>query len=137
MSMEGPVPKFNPVKGYRGKSGPQKLPAEGRKGDPPIWPLGPITVGEDKAWKELWATPQAVMWERLGWIRTVARYCRIMCEAELPFGSAQARTEARQLEDRLGLTPKSLRLLLWEIVQDEVEQKRNETSDVRKRIKAV
>ena len=46
--------------------------------------------------------------------------------------------QATALEDRLGLTPKSMRMLLWEITADEVGEKRGETaSDARSRIKAV
>jgi hypothetical protein len=49
-----------------------------------------------------------------------------------------AMAEARQLEDRLGLTPKSMRMLLWEITVDEVTEKRQSSvKDVRKRIRAV
>jgi hypothetical protein len=48
-------------------------------------------------------------------------------------------SEARQMEDRLGLTPKAMRLLLWEIVADEVGERRDSTSasTARRRIKAV
>lgn len=49
----------------------------------------------------------------------------------------KALAEARQFEDRLGLTPKAMRLLLWEITSDEVEEQRKSSTGVRKRIKAV
>jgi hypothetical protein len=129
-------PKFEPAR-RNARSGPVKLPAEGRKGDPPEWPLaGRSNAAERAAWADLWRTPQAVMWERLGWTRTVARYCRLMIEAEKRDADAKALAEARQFEDRLGLTPKAMRLLLWEIVADEVTEQR-EASDVRARIRAV
>lgn len=131
------APKFDPVR-RNARSGPLRLPAEGRKGPAPVWPLELVTDAEAAAWEELWATPQAVAWERLGWTRTVARYCRVMLEAEAPAAESAARAEARQLEDRLGLTPKALRLLLWEIVSDEVaDQRKQSVSTARKRIKAV
>lgn len=118
--------------------GTVKLPAEGRKGAPPKWPLaGRTTVAERNAWAELWASPQAVAWERLGWTRTVARYCRVMVEAEKRDAPAKATQEARQLEDRLGLTPKAMRMLLWEITSDEMAEQRESKSDARERIKAV
>lgn len=118
--------------------GTVKLPAEGRLGDPPRWPLpGRTTIAERAAWVELWATPQAVAWERLGWVRSVARYCRVMIEAEKRNAPAKALMESRQLEDRLGLTPKAMRMLLWEIVADEVAEQRQDSSGVRGRIKAV
>ena len=46
-------------------------------------------------------------------------------------------SEARQLEDRLGLTPKAMRMLLWEIVTDEVTEKRSQATGARDRVKAV
>lgn len=130
-------PKLDPQRGHRGR-GLVKLPAEGRTGDPPEWPLpGKTTVAERRAWADLWATPQAVAWERLGWTRTVARYCRVMVEAERRNASAALLAQVTSLEDRLGLTPKAMRLLLWEIVSDEVEEQRQQSSNVRRRIKAV
>lgn len=131
-------PKFNPARA-NGRVGPLKLPAEGRQGEPPRWPLeGRQSAPEKRAWADLWATPQAVAWERLGWTRTVARYCRILIEAEGRAAQPPVRAEARQLEDKLGLTPKAMRLLLWEIVADEVSDQRQATGrPARKRIKAV
>lgn len=83
------------------------------------------TESEEHLWGQLWSTPQAVVWERLGWTRTVARYCRVAVIAEGPNG-AEAWSEARQMEDRLGLTPKAMRLLLWVISEDEVSKRRTE-----------
>jgi hypothetical protein len=59
-----------------------------------------------------------------------------MVEAEKRNAPAKALMEARQFEDRLGLTPKAMRMLLWEIVADEVTEQR-QTSGARDRIKAV
>lgn len=130
-------PKFDPQRGTRGR-GPVQLPAEGRQGEPPTWPLsGRPTRAEQEAWAQLWATPQAVAWERLGWTRTVARYCRAMVAAEARDASPALLAQVTALEDRLGLTPKAMRLLLWEIVADEVAERRVDVSDVRSRIRAV
>lgn len=123
-----------------------QLPAEGRQGRAPRWPLeGRMRVGETAAWRELWHTPQAVAWERLGYTRVVARYCRFVVEAEQNPSNANAAAEARQLEDRLGLTPKAMRLLLWTVVGDAVGARRQERQGpgasgvdaARKRIAAV
>lgn len=134
--MPGPAPKANPQHRIP-RSGLVKLPAEGRRGDPPKWPLdGRQSAAERRLWAQLWATPQAVVWERLGWTRTVARYCRVLLVAEELAKDALA--EARQLEDRLGLTPKAMRMLLWEIATDELADRRPEPAqDVRRRIRAV
>lgn len=131
-------PKFDPAR-RNARVGPLRLPAEGRQGDPPPWPLpGRQTKAEKAAWEQLWRTPQAVAWERLGWTRTVARYCRVMVRAELTT-EPPLLAQATALEDRLGLTPKAMRLLLWEISSDEVAEQRRVSSidDVRRRIKAV
>jgi hypothetical protein len=128
------VPKLDPVR-RNSRVGPLRLPAEGRGGPTPSWPLSGPEDAESRVWSELWATPQAVAWERLGWTRVVARYARLVVAAEDLNKDALA--EARQLEDRLGLTPKAMRLLLWEIVADEVQQQRETSSNARGRVKAV
>lgn len=131
-------PKFDPIRGSRGR-GPMQLPAEGRKGATPAWPLdGEAMQGEARAWEQLWRTPQAVAWERLGWTRTVARYCRILVASEAPEAPPALLAQVTAMEDRLGLTPKAMRLLLWEVTADEMSDRRQaQTSSARKRIKAV
>jgi phytoene/squalene synthetase len=117
------------------------LPAGGREGDPPPWPLheDPHEL-EQALWAQLWATPQAVAWQRHGWTRVVARYVRVALVAESL--NKDAMSEARQLEDRLGLTPKAMQMLMWQIARDEVAERRQDvqqagTSDARERFKAV
>jgi hypothetical protein len=116
------APKFQPRR-RNAAAGPMVLPADGRKGRTPRWPLsGKATVSERTLWAELWHTPQAVAWEALGWTRVVARYVRVALAAEELAKDAMA--EARQLEDRLGLTPKAMRLLLWTIEAEEPADER-------------
>ncbi|MEU4781038.1 hypothetical protein [Micromonospora sp. NPDC023633] len=133
-------PKDNPAR-RNARVGPLILPARGREGDPPAWPLpGRASSDELAAWAQLWGTPQAVAWERLGWTRTVARYCRAMVRSELPDASAAIMGQVTALEDRLGLTPKAMRLLLWTVAADEVAERREQkqgASGARGRIKAV
>lgn len=138
MAGQGPPPKPDAVR-RNSRVGPLRLPAEGRRGDAPDWPLMVApTEAEQQAWSELWSTPQAVAWERQGWTRTVARYCRVLIESEKRDAAAKALQEARQLEDRLGLTPKAMRNLMWEVVSDEVgEQRQSSSNGARERIKAV
>lgn len=137
--MPGPAPK-KPEHRIRANTTPAttKLPAEGRTGDPPRWPL-PNPGGEElSVWSELWATPQAVAWERLGWTRIVARYARALVEAEKRDATAALMAEVRQVEDRLGLTPMSMLRLRWEVVADEVaEQRQQQSTSARGRIRAV
>ncbi|MEV6696237.1 hypothetical protein AB0M68_03615 [Streptomyces sp. NPDC051453] len=112
-----------------------QLPAEGRKGAAPSWPLpglppddeglfAILEAREADLWDELWATPQAVAWERLRWLRTVARYVRFEVRAET--GDLKAGAEARLLEDRLGLSPQAMLRLRWEVSADEVAEQREE-----------
>lgn len=124
MAGTGPAPK--PVEQRRRRNAPiantVKLPAEGRSGEPPTWPL---TGRPPTIWAGLWATPQAAAWEKLGWTRIVARYTRILLWCENPKTMTTALlAEARQLEDRLGLTPMSMLRLRWEIATDELAEKR-------------
>lgn len=134
-------PKMEPQRGSRGR-GITNLPAGGRQGDPPAWPgWDNPTAAEMDAWVQLWSTPQAVAWERMGaaTCREVARYCRLLVAAEHPDAKAATHAQATALADRLGLTPKSMRLLLWQIAPDEVEVKRQESAagGARGRIRAV
>lgn len=88
-------------------------------------------------WAQLWATPQAVAWDRLGWVRTVGRYCRVAVAAEARDATAAVMGEARQMEDRLGLTPMAMLRLRWEVVADEVAEQRQAGTSARDRMKAL
>lgn len=85
---------------------------------------------ERELWSELWATPQAELWERLCWTREVAQYVRWKILGEL--GNLEAAKEARQWSDRLGLNPLAMLRLRLEIERtDEAVdrgQKRRETA---------
>lgn len=123
MAGNGPAPKDPAQRRRRNSTGTSKtlLPAEGRKGAAPRWPL---TVGKPTLWAGLWKLPQSVVWERTGMIRVVARYAVLLEQAEQVDATAALLGEVRQLEDRLGLNPKAMRSLLWEISSDEVAEKR-------------
>ncbi|MBM9621018.1 hypothetical protein ACFQ60_22460 [Streptomyces zhihengii] len=95
---------------------------------------------EAELWAELWRLPQAVMWERHGWIREVAQYVRWKVAAEL--GDLDASKESRMLADRLGLNPLAMLRLRWEVSSDEVAEARaarpaRRAGDVRSRLRAV
>ncbi|GAA2159333.1 MULTISPECIES: hypothetical protein [Actinomycetes] len=130
-------PSLDPVRHTPKARGIQQLPAS-REGKTPPWPLDiEATPQEKKAWRELWKLPQAAMWEQQRSYRMVGRYCRAMVEAEQPEASAGLHAQVTAMEDRLGLTPKAMRLLLWEIKVDEVAAKRSERTaeDARKRMR--
>ncbi len=70
---------------------------------------------EGELWRDLWKTPQAVMWEQMKWSREVAQYVRFKARAEA--GDLDSAKEARQLGDRLGLTPLAMLRLRWKIAE--------------------
>lgn len=120
------------------------LPAEGRVGSAPDWPLPAsvkhrvdpgLVVLEAELWAEVWSTPQATAWERLRWTRDVAQYVRWKVQGEL--GDLDAAKEARQLSDRLGLTPLALLRLGWTISEDEIAERRETAVAPKRRLKAV
>lgn len=119
--MPGPPPNPN-ARRRNARSGPTRLPAEGRKGPAPAWPLRRASAAERALWAKVWAYPQAVAWERDKVVREVAMYVRWTLVAEE--GDLKAAVEARMMSDRLGLTPMSMRRLMWEIVGDEVAEAR-------------
>lgn len=189
MAGMGPPPKSDDQRRRRNATvAMTKLPAEGRKGPAPKWPLIPDVVmsakrdlaaakveglefdlaegkpvdrkldaakerlaildrqlAEQKAleaslWRDLWKLPQAVQWQRLGWTRDVAQYVRHKVLAEL--GDLDSAREARQWSDRLGLSPMALLRLRWEVVADELGERRSERTQsapqaARRRLKVV
>jgi len=123
----GPPPKEGARNPANGKleggfaASAQRLPASGRKGRAPAWPLpGKPTAAESHAWRYVWKLPQAVAWERLNAERTVARYCIVLAASEERGAPAALLAEVRQMEDRLGLSPMALLRLRWSIVDDDV-----------------
>ncbi|MFT4225317.1 hypothetical protein [Micropruina sp.] len=81
---------------------------------------------EVSLWEKLWRSPQAAAWQQLGWTRDVATYARLSVLAEM--GDLKLLQEARMWSDRLGLTPKAMRALLWVVSDDEVGAKRQQKS---------
>ena len=132
---------------------PMQLPAGGRKGRTPAFPLPKIIryiaslddngknlrlpdAGVSNAfrkrelelWKELWKTPQAVAWEREPYrLPTIAKYCRVMASTEVePDGSAALLSRERELRNECGLSPDGLKANGWAIAPDQMAEKRAE-----------
>jgi hypothetical protein len=78
-------------------------------------------------WKELWRSPQAVAWVKIRCFREVAQYARWKVLAEQ--GDLDAAKEARQLSDRLGLSPLAMLRLQWQIADDAVVAPRASGAD--------
>jgi hypothetical protein len=119
------------------------LPAEGRKGDVPAWPLpaagfmkeglwkvDPVRVRrEAEVWADLWKTPQAMMWEEQGQHHEVALYVRTLCEAEVSHAPVTTRVEARRGMEALGLSVPGLLRNRWKIDPAPIEDDDGTTPD--------
>lgn len=123
--MPGPEPKKDSERRRRNAplANTVKLPATGRKGNTPRWPLNGRTP---RGWVGLWKKPQAIMWERNGDELLVARYLHLRNMVQQPEDLNSVKPtvlgELRQMEDRLGLSPMALLRLRWEIVEDTPEK---------------
>lgn len=126
----GPPPDPNALRRDRKSDGEwTTLPAEGRAGDPPVWPLvehdDPVwSAREGELWRSLWAKPQAVQWEALGQDLEVALYVRRLVEAERPGAAVTLATLAKQQADALGLSIPGMRSHRWRIATDQVAARR-------------
>jgi hypothetical protein len=113
----GPAPDPNALRRERpqDKAGWTVLPAGGRAGPAPVWPLTDATVREFDVWRELWSRPQAVAWEAMGQELEVALLVRTLVEAEEPGASSERRKQLRGYLDSLGLSVSGMLRNRWRI----------------------
>ena len=142
MAGMGPPPKHPDQRRRRNATtGITQLPMEGYQGPIPDWPLTEPSPAELARWEKLWRSPQAAMWVRMYIDDAVARYVRncllVENDSHTTVALAHLHSEIRQLEDRLGLSPLALLRLRWEIVPDEVAEKKEEKSSAKRRLRAV
>lgn len=115
----GPAPNPNALRRERDAGEWKVLPAEGRQGATPDWPLSEQTDRETELWNGLWEMPQALMWEQYRQHLEVAMYVRRLAEAEKPQSAVVLSTLVRQMADSLGLTTPGMRANRWRITADE------------------
>ncbi len=116
----GPPPDPNALRRNRaGDPTWTSLPLAGRGGEPPEWPLTAQDERELELWSDLWAKPQAIMWERLGQLYEVAMCVRMLARAEAPRSSVELQKVVRQYFDSLGLTTQGMLRNRWRIEQPE------------------
>jgi hypothetical protein len=115
----GPPPDPNALRRDRPSDAAEwvELPAAGREGDPPVWPLADEFRGEAELWAREWRRPQAVMWERNGQELEVALFVRAICVAEGSKATAADRNVVQRKMTDLGITVPGLRANRWRIVQ--------------------
>lgn len=118
-SRSGPAPDPNALRRERDAGEWTILPAEGRAGDAPDWPLTESSPRESELWLTLWSRPQALMWARFGQQIEVALYVRRLVEAEERGASVAVGTLVRQMADSLGLTTPGMRANRWRIAAEE------------------
>lgn len=92
----------------------EELPADGRAGDAPDWPLSPRATRREVAlWRQEWRRPQAVAWQARGQEIEVALYVRTLRMTEKPGATAAMLAELRRQRDALGLTANGMKSLRW------------------------
>lgn len=120
----GPAPEVDALRRDRDAKDWVDLPAEGRRGRVPAWPLTAATQRERTIWNRLWKLPQATVWEQHRQFDQVALYTRRFVEAETRGSPVNLSTLVRQMADSLGLTEVGMRANRWRIVKDQVAEKR-------------
>lgn len=113
----GPAPDPNALRRSRktDQAGWRTLPAEGRTGEPPEWPLTEPTDREWNIWGDLWEKPQALMWEELGQVLEVALFARTLAEAEKPDARVDVKKMVRGYLDSMGLSVAGMLRNRWRI----------------------
>lgn len=100
------------------------LPAEGRSGEAPAFPLSAPSPREDELWSSLWTLPQAVAWEGWHLELEVASYVRLLARAESPRSSAMIWAQTKQFAESLGLSASGMQRNRWVIgvPEDDVDE---------------
>ena len=141
----GPPPDPNALRRDRkgDKDGWTTLPVK-RDGPVPPWPLAEPSRAMLKLWGELWETPQAVMWERMGWTHEVAVYATLLSAVVVIDDEGldlKRLSEARMWSDRLGLNPAAMLRNRWRVAEDETKAARERKpvagSSMRDRVRVV
>jgi hypothetical protein len=116
-AVSGPAPDPSALRRNRpaDKAGWTTLPAEGRAGGPPAWPLAGMSDREFELWRDLWAKPQAVAWEALDQGYEVALFVRALAQAEQPDAKVDLQRVVRQYLDSLGLSVQGMLRNRWKV----------------------
>lgn len=123
----GPAPDPSALRRSRktDQAGWTELPNEGRTDPAPAWPAPTQTDREAELWAEMWATPQALIWERDGLRHYVAMFVRLLAEAEVEKASAENRKTVRMMYADLYLTSDAMARARIRIATDETAEKRD------------
>ena len=127
----GPPPDPNALRRERpsDKAAWTHLPAAGREGDPPAWPLVGQSKREAGLWEAEWRRPQAVMWEADGQQLEVALFVRAVCVAEGRKATSSDRTVVLRFLEGLGISQAGLARNRWVIDDSPPTTKVTSTDD--------
>ena len=125
----GPSPDPMSLRRDRDKAEWRHLPASGREGPAPDWPLTRASPRETELWIDEWRRPQAIVWEENGQAQEVALYVRALVVAERPKATTSARLLVMRQLDALGLTTAGLRSNRWIIDQAKEQVTRTDDPD--------
>lgn len=119
-AFSGPPPDPNALRRDRDGADWTILPASGRDGDIPEWPLT-VATNDERAereaelWARQWTRPQAIVWEANGQEDEVALFVRAFADAESPKSPVAARQLVKQLQETLGISLPGMLRLRWKI----------------------
>lgn len=114
-SRSGPAPTSTERSHKADSQGWTTLPADGRDGPLPAFPLYSPSSREMDLWERLWETPQAVMWQQLNQEFEVASYVRLLARAELPKSSSMIWAQVKQVGESLGLSVSGMQRNRWTV----------------------
>lgn len=120
----GPPPDMTALRRDSDRASWTHLPAAGRQGPAPDWPLTRPTKRELAVWADEWSRPQAVMWEANHQEREVASYVRWFVKSEAHDAPIALGTLVRQLQEALGLSLPGLARNRWVIAGTTDEDRR-------------
>lgn len=140
----GPPPDPNALRRERDAGDWVHLPAAGRQGDPPPWPLTKATATESRLWAREWARPQAIEWERLGLEQDVAIYVRTLVAAGQRGAPVTILQALMRQEESLGISVPGMARNRWVIDRDDshdqgrrTDQPTSSVVSIRERLRAL
>ena len=120
----GPPKDPNALRRERDQAEWTHLPAAGRQGPTPDWPLTRPTARELAIWTVEWKRPQAVMWEANHQETEVALYVRWLVKSEMRDATVNLGTLVKQLQEALGLSLPGLARNRWIIAHSDQSTER-------------
>lgn len=91
-------------------------------------PISAANAAEKSKWAKLWSLPQPVEWERMRCEDLVALYCRVLVAVSSKIDT-RLLPELRHLDAKIGLSPRALLDLRWEIDEAVLEEPFLEEND--------